>query len=90
MQLNLCSVQQLSCKWKTGDYKRDIFITFEYHLSTTVNISIFFSFICPSRSPQVLKWKATDVILLPLWCVTASPLQFHDPGTKCPILYSTE
>ncbi|XP_058236380.1 BRCA1-associated ATM activator 1 isoform X2 [Hemibagrus wyckioides] len=31
--------------------------------------------------PQVLKWKATDVILLPLWSVTASPLQLHDPGT---------
>ncbi|KAK3530183.1 hypothetical protein QTP86_017766, partial [Hemibagrus guttatus] len=29
--------------------------------------------------PQVLKWKATDVILLPLLCVTASPLQLHEP-----------
>ncbi|XP_060754598.1 BRCA1-associated ATM activator 1 [Neoarius graeffei] len=29
--------------------------------------------------PEVLKWKATDVILLPLLCATASPLQLHEP-----------
>ncbi|XP_027012118.2 BRCA1-associated ATM activator 1 isoform X1 [Tachysurus fulvidraco] len=29
--------------------------------------------------PDILKWKATDVVLLPLLCVTASPLQLHEP-----------
>ncbi|XP_053085818.1 BRCA1-associated ATM activator 1 isoform X2 [Pangasianodon hypophthalmus] len=29
--------------------------------------------------PEVLKWKATDVIMLPLLCASASPLQLHEP-----------